>query len=129
MRNQAYKNLLFSPSPPTQKKPSLHRSLAQGGSVCVWVPVCDIDPRHATVIGLREASTQETTGTDSRWHREMERGKEGTGRISFLIFISTHNNMCLTVFPLKPWCELSEAKYPKSKIMADFRDFRFSNFT
>lgn len=32
--------------------------------------MCVIDPQHATVTGLRVASTQETMGTDSRWQRQ-----------------------------------------------------------
>lgn len=82
MRNQAYKNLLFLPP-----LPKLPPSIPHSGWQCVrlvgvCVPVCDIDPRHATVIGLRVASAQETTGTDSRWHREAQRGERGHGAYS-----------------------------------------------
>lgn len=39
-------------------------------AVCACAYVCDIDPHHATVTGLRVASTQEIMGTDSRWQRQ-----------------------------------------------------------
>lgn len=38
--------------------------------MCACAYVCVIDPHHATVTGLRVASTQETMGTDSRWQRQ-----------------------------------------------------------
>lgn len=44
--------------------------LHQSHFVCMCMCVCDIDPHHATVTGLRVASTQETKGTDSRWQRQ-----------------------------------------------------------
>lgn len=40
--------------------------------VCVCMFLCDIDPHHATVTGLRAASTQGTTRTDSRWQRQRK---------------------------------------------------------
>lgn len=40
--------------------------------LCVCVCLYDIDPHHATVTGLRVASAQGTTGTDSRWQRQRK---------------------------------------------------------
>lgn len=68
------KNQRTSPFPQT---PSIDPSL--GVAVCV----CGIDPRYATVIGLRVASAQGTTGTDSRWHTHTQ---FTTQLISFPLF-------------------------------------------